>query len=219
MQRYKEEKKPLMPSSYSLINVLPLKVLCHQAVLLCRSKECDFLAATLTSNNIFDFNGSNTLEARMAGQSTKPKTNVFCRPLIDKTPSDPSTVLTAMTDTEQICNAAGQDFTILASDQQLYRVMVDITWSNPTRWQLLIPRIGGMHWLMNFVDCVRKLMEGSGLNKSMASAFSGFEKSLIGEKFPVTVRPLGLVIIELLRGFIDDSQENKNITKFYFFLI
>ena len=37
-----------------------------------------------------------------------------------------------MTDTEQICNAAGQDFTILTSYQQLYRVMVDITWSNPT---------------------------------------------------------------------------------------
>ena len=81
MQRYKGEKKPLMLSSYSLINVLPLKVLCHQAILLCQSKECDFLASTLTSNNIPDFNGYNTLEARMAGQSTKPKTNIFCRPL------------------------------------------------------------------------------------------------------------------------------------------
>ena len=72
MQRYKGEKKPLMPFNYSLINVLPLKVLCHQAILLCQSKECDFLAATLTSNNIPDFNGYNTVEARMAGQSAKP---------------------------------------------------------------------------------------------------------------------------------------------------
>ena len=129
-----------------LLNVLPLKVLCHQAILLFRSKECDFdfLAATLTSNNILDFNGYNTREAQMARQSTKPKTNVFYRPLIGKTPSDPSTVLTVMTDTERICNAAWQDFAILTSDQQLYRVMVDITWSNPTRWQLLIPFIGAM---------------------------------------------------------------------------
>ena len=59
-----------------------------------------------------------------------------------------------MTDTEQICYAAGPDFTILVSEQQLYWVMVDLTWSNPTRWQLLILPIGGMHWLMNFVDCV-----------------------------------------------------------------
>ena len=125
MQRYKGEKKPLMLSSYSLINVLPLKVLCHQAILLCRSKECDFhfLVATLTSDNIPNFNGYNTREARMAGQSTKPKTNVFYGPLIDKTPSDPSTVLATMTDTERICNAAKQDFTILTSDQQLYRVI------------------------------------------------------------------------------------------------
>ena len=134
MQRYKVEKKPLMPSNYSLINVLPLKVLCHQAILLCRSKGYDFLAATLTSKDFPDFNGYNTLEARMAGQSTKPKTNVFCGLLIDKTPSDPSTVLTAMTGTERFYNVAGQDFTILASDQYLYRVIVDITWSNRTRW-------------------------------------------------------------------------------------
>ena len=66
----------------------------------------------------------------MTGQSKKPKTNNFYRPLIDKTPSDPSAVLTSVTDTEQICNAARQGFTILTSDQQLYRVMVDITWSN-----------------------------------------------------------------------------------------
>ena len=124
-----------------------------------------------------------------------------------------------MTDNERICNATGQDFTILASDQQLYRVMVDITSSNPTRWQLSIPRTGGMHWIMNFVACVRKLMEGSGLNKLMVSAFSGVEKMLIGKKFSVTVRTLPLVIIELLRVFIDDSQEKKRITKFYFFLI
>ena len=133
MQRYKGEKKPLMPFNYSLINVLPLKVLCHQAILLCRSKECNFLAATLTSNNIPDFNGYNTLEAQIAAQYTKPKTNVFDRPLIDKAQSDPSAVLTAMADTERICNAAEQDFTILASDQQLYRVIVDITWSNPAK--------------------------------------------------------------------------------------
>ena len=96
--------------------------------------------------------------AIMAGQCTKPKTNNFYRPLIDKTPSDPSTLLTAITDIERICNAAGQDFTTLTSDQQLYRVMVDITWSNSISWRVLIPRMGGMHWIMSFVDCVEKLM-------------------------------------------------------------
>ena len=120
-----------------------------------------------------------------------------------------------MTDPERICNAAGQDFTILKSEQQLYRVIVDITWSNPTRWQLLIPRIGGMHWIMNFVGCVGKLMEGNGSKKLMASIFGGVEKMLIGKKFQMNVRALCLVVTELLRGFIGDI---KDYNKFDLFL-
>ena len=72
---------------------------------------------------------------------------------------------------------------------------------------------------MKFVGCVGKLMEGSGLNKLMTSAFSGVKKMLIGKNFPRTVRALHPVIIELLRAFNGHSQENKCITKFYFFLI
>lgn len=48
------------------------------------------------------------------------------RPLIEKTPSDQSTVLTAMTDTEQIFKATDQDNTNLTSDQQLYRVKLEV---------------------------------------------------------------------------------------------
>ena len=93
-----------MPFKSFLINVLPLKVLCHQAILLYRSKQCDFhlLVATLTSSSVPDFNSYNKREARMAGQSKKPKANVFYRPFIAKTPSDSSTVLTAVTETERI---------------------------------------------------------------------------------------------------------------------
>ena len=48
------------------------------------------------------------------------------RPLIEKTPSDQSTVLTAMTDTEQIFKATEQDNTNLTFDQQLYRVKLEV---------------------------------------------------------------------------------------------
>lgn len=48
------------------------------------------------------------------------------RPLIEKTPSDQSTVLTAMTDTEQIFKATEQDNTNLTSDQQLYRIKLEV---------------------------------------------------------------------------------------------
>ena len=58
---------------------------------------------------------------------------------------------------------------------------------------------------MNFVGCVGKLMEGSGLNKFMSSAFAGVEKMLIGKKFPINVRALRQVTLELLKGHIDDK--------------
>ena len=48
------------------------------------------------------------------------------RSLIEKTPSDKSTELTAMTDTEQIFKATEQDNTNLTSDQQLYRVKLEV---------------------------------------------------------------------------------------------
>ena len=48
------------------------------------------------------------------------------RSIIEKTPSDKSTVLTAMTDTEQIFKATEQDNTNLTSDQQLYRVKLEV---------------------------------------------------------------------------------------------
>ena len=207
MQMYKGEKIPLMPPSFSLIGVLPLKVLCRQVLLVNEGSEKDFefIKGALTTESNPDFNGYNTREIRMAGKKAKPKTKVYYRPLIDKTPSDPSTVLTAMHDTERISNDADQEITVLTSDQQLYRVMVNIVWSNPTRWQLFAPRIGGMHWIMNFVGCIGKLMEGSGLNKFMSSAFAGVEKMLIGKKFPMNVRALRHVTLQLLKGYIDDK--------------
>ena len=77
-----------------------------------------------------------------------------------------------MTDTEQICNEAKEGFTILTFDQQLYTVMVDITWSNPTRWQFIIPHVGGVQQIMNFVGCLGKLMEGSNSSKLMARSLA-----------------------------------------------
>ena len=109
-----------------------------------------------------------------------------------------------MFEAERITNAAGQSVTIFTADQQLYRVALDIIWSDPERWRDFYPRIGGMHWLMSFVGCVGVLMANSGLTPWLKSAFAGAEKMLIGKKFPMNVRALRFVVLELLRGFVDD---------------
>ena len=57
---------------------------------------------------------------------------------------------------------------------------------------------------MNFVGCVCKLMANSGLEKLVGLAFGGVSKMLIGKKFPMNVRALPLVTLELLRGLVDE---------------
>ena len=124
----------------------------------------------------------------------KAKTKVQFQPLMDRTPSDPSSILTAMIEGEEATTKVGQEVTVFTADQQLYRVMLDIKWSDAQRWSKFVPRIGGMHWLMSFIGCIGVLMNKTGLSEVMKSAFSGVEKMLLGKKFPMNVRALRLSV-------------------------
>ena len=119
-----------------------------------------------------------------------------------------------MCDLEKILKDAGQSFSMLTCDQQLYRVVLDVIWTNPPRWVGFIPRIGGMHWLMSFAGSVGKLIENCGLAKLMMSSFPGVKKILAGKKFPMNIRALRFVVIELLRGHMDNMFKYDDLTKF-----
>ena len=69
----------------------PLKLLCTQILLAERSRAEDFrfLKRSLLEENCPDFYGFNTNEARIAGQTPKPKSNITFRQLTDQTPSEP----------------------------------------------------------------------------------------------------------------------------------
>ena len=136
-----------MPPAFSKKGILPLKVLCSQAVMV----------------------------------------------------SDPSTILTAMCDIETTCKKSGQREAVFTCDQQLYRVTIDFIWNDPSRLTYFYPRIGGMHWLMSFLGSVGKLMKNSGLDMLMKTPFAGVENILIGKNFPMNVRVVRIVFVELLR--------------------
>ena len=189
-----------MPSSKNTHAVLPLKLLCNQVIITRTSQERDFtfFKAAHLSSDVPDYHGFNTRHAREAGESIKPGTKLLYMPLIDRTPSDPSTMLTAMIEAQRLNTEAGQKTTIFTADQQLYKVMVDITWVYPEMFLKFIPRIGGMHWLMSFVGCVGTLMANSGLLEILKSAFAGVEKMLTGKNFPMNVRALRLLTSEIL---------------------
>ncbi len=59
------------------------------------------------------------------------------RSLINKTPSHPSTILAAMIDVERVSTNAGQEFSIFTCDQQIYRVTLDIIWTDQDRGNII----------------------------------------------------------------------------------
>ena len=212
---FKGEKKPPMPNNLAKREVPPLKLLCNQFIMSSRSDVIDFafMKDMLTKPNIPDFGGYNTKQMRENGVSKKNMTAVNYKPLINKTPSDPSTILTAMCDVESASKKAGQKQTVFTCDQQLYRVTMDIIWNDPARWENFYPRIGGMHWLMSFVGSVGKLMKNSGLDKLLKSGFAGVEKMLTGKKYPMNVRALRIVAFELLRDLVDENMTEEDLVK------
>ena len=165
-----------MPASLATFRVLHFYVLCHQIIIQTRANEEDFLflkSCVINPSNP-DFSGYNTRTTRETGQSLKAKSKVYYHPLINKPLADPSTLLTAMCNLE-ILKDAGQTFSMLTCDQQLFRVIPDVIWENPPRWVGFVWRICGMHWIMIF-GSVGKLMKNSGLAQPMMSSFTGVER-------------------------------------------
>ena len=207
LKTFTGEKKPNMPETFARHNVLPLKVLCNQQITVRRSRHCDFqfMKDILTNPDTPDYGGYNTKQARKSGQIVKPKSRIIYKPLINKTPSDHSTILSAMCDVESESLEAGQEVTIFTCDQQLYRITIDVIWNDLSRWKNFYPRIGGMHWLMSFSGSIGKLMKNSGLDMWMGSAFAGVDKMLVGKKFPMNIRAFRICALELLRSVIEPS--------------
>ena len=106
-----------------------------------KALDFNFIKDSLTKDNVPDYNGYCTAQARTDRKPVQPETNILYQPYIDESPTDPSTILTAMEDAEQIPNSAGQKYTISTADQQLYTIVLNIIWCNFDRWSLFIPRL------------------------------------------------------------------------------
>lgn len=202
VHRYQGPKRVPMPESCSRKNVLPLKVLCSSVISERRAKDLDvsFLNEVINNDSCPEYNGYNTRQTREQRVSMEPETRAVYLPLIDMPPSDPDTIMTALYEAKRLTNERGQKNAIFTSDQQLYKVAVDVQWAYPKEFSDVIVRLGGMHMLMSFVGAVGALMQGSGLAEVLESTFAGVTKMLSGKKFPQNVRAMRLVVEELLRG-------------------
>lgn len=126
-------------------------------------------------------------------------------------PSDPDTIMTAMVESQRMTRECGQSITVFTNDQQLYKVAVNVMWVYPDLFQSFVPRLGGMHTLMSLVGAVGMLMNNSGLEEVLSSAFGGVSKMLSGKKYPQNVRALRLVTEELLRSVIMDTESHAHL--------
>ena len=66
-------------------------------------------------------------------------------------PAEPDTMKTAMVEAQRLTSLTGQEWTIFTNDQQLYQVAVNTTWADQSIFSMFVPRLGGMHMIMNFV--------------------------------------------------------------------
>ena len=135
VHRYQGPKKVPMPENCSRKHVLPLKFLCSAVISERRAKDFDvsFLNEIINNDSCPEYNGYNTRQTREQGVSMEPATRAVYLPLIDMPPSDPDTIMTALHEAKRLTNERGQKNAIFTSDQQLYKVAVDVQWGIPKR--------------------------------------------------------------------------------------
>ena len=174
---YTGPKKLKMPPEEVKPEAFSTEMIEEQVTIKKISQELDleFFQAIATKSGIPEYSGYNTKERREKGVSCGKKTKCMYTPLIDLTPSDPSTMMTAMVEAERLTNMTGQTNTIFTADQQLYKVLVDIEWAYSGRFRHFIPCLKGMHLLMSFIGCIGSLMSTSGLEEVLKKTCRGGE--------------------------------------------
>ena len=98
------------------------------------------------------------------------------------------------------------EYLVFTADQQLYKIVIDIMFHKPSYFNTVVPVLGGMHMLMNFIHAISTIMAGSGLKEILASSFGSVDKMLSGKKYPQNFRALRMVVEELLRSLVQEEQ-------------
>ena len=173
-ETYNGPKKPLMPPEQAVHHVPPLSLLASQAITKQRALENYFpiLKDIHTESKCPEHNGYNTRLCRQADMLPQPYTKVaFLPPLVDRPSAHPDTIKTAIERGLSLARAAGEDVLIFTADQQLYKVTIGILFYEPLYFKFVIPALGGMHMLMNFIHAVAIIKTGSGVKEVLAGTF------------------------------------------------
>ena len=171
-------KKPSMPANILQRQADSLKHLARQEIIQRRGQQLDFefFNSIATNPETPEYSGYNTRYVRELGILKGKKTMAVYTPLTDLTPSDSTTIMTAMIEAKRKTNSTGQKHTIFICDQQLYKLLVDIKWVYPEIFPNFISRLGGMHLPMSFIGCIGALKANSDLEEILNKTFSSVKK-------------------------------------------
>ena len=99
-------------------------IVSNQAVSLSRARDLgiQFLSSILSNNNACEYGGYLTKVARDQIHTLRSATDTSYRPLQDLKSSDPSTVKTAMVEAHLLSSDCGQQFVVVTTDEQIYKV-------------------------------------------------------------------------------------------------
>ena len=98
------------------------------------------------------------------------KTKAIYMPIIDKTPSDPDTIKSALKQAQTVASRTGQEYTAFTGDLRLYKVALNSIWPDPVQYNSILLRLDGMHTLMSFicsVIVVWELMERDAIKSTL----------------------------------------------------
>ena len=108
--------------------------------------DMQFLKDVVFLETCPEYNGYNTRFLRNICSPIKQKTAVIYQPLIDMKPTEPDTIITAMLEAQRLSEQAGQSFTVLTCDQQLYKIALQVKWNEPIRFSNMTIRLGVCTW-------------------------------------------------------------------------
>ena len=202
---YTGPKKPPMPINIALKQVPPLSFLANYTRMQSYANDTDFKFTldVLTDETCPEWNGYNTRQARQSGRSLEPQAKVVYLPLINMTPSHPTTIKTGIERGLEFITKNDQEILIFTVDQQLYKVTIDIMFNQPSYFEKVVPILGPMHNAMAFIHAICILMIG--IKPLLASTFGSVDKMMSGKKYPQNFRALRMIAEEVLRPVIENN--------------
>jgi hypothetical protein len=167
-----------------------------------QEKDVKWLNTLYIEEKAMEWFGFNNKEARYDQVPKQPPSTYMFGPLIDAKASHPDTVLTSLEYLKTSLTDMGMTRIHISVDLQLYMVASQIKWNDVENFKNVILRPGIMHTVQSFCGCIGKLMQGSGIEKLIGSAFGGLAGIMSGKSWVRSMRAFRMVSTALLRNLL-----------------